>query len=62
MNATTKAQHLIKSLNKAHAELIEAKKVMHDADISSAIWAEIEGIENNTRAVIIVLEANENAK
>ena len=61
MNIATKAQHLIKTLNKAHAELIEAKKIMHDADISSAIWSEIEGIENNTRAVIIVLEEAENA-
>ena len=62
MNITTKAQHLIKTLNKAHAELIEAKKIMHDADISTAMWAEIKGIENNLRVVLIVLEEDENAK
>jgi len=35
---------------------------MVDADISTAMWAEIKGIENNINAVVQVLEANENEK
>ena len=62
MNATTKAQHLIKSLNKASAEVSEAVKIMGDADISTAMWTEIKDIDVLLFAVLEVLEENENAK
>lgn len=61
MNIKTKTQFLIESLNKAAAELSNAKSVMEDADISTAMWAEIKGISNNLRVVIHVLEEDENA-
>jgi len=60
MNATTKAQYLINCLNRAEEDVTHAIQVMHDADISSAMWGEIVGIQNNLYAVIQVLEANEN--
>ena len=54
MNATTKAQHVIQSLNNAQSEVVHAIEVMNDADISTAMWAEIQGIQNNLYAVIQV--------
>ena len=60
MKITTKAQHVINSLNNAQSEVVHAIEVMNDADISTAMWAEIAGIQNNLYAVIQVLEANEN--
>ena len=62
MNIKTKTQFLIESLNKAKAELSNAKSVMEDADISTAMWAEIKGIDNNLKVVIHILEEDENAK
>ena len=60
MKITTKAQQVIKSLRVASAELWVANQLMVDADISTAMWAEIKGIENNINAVVQVLEAHEN--
>ena len=60
MNITTKAQHLIKLLGEAEAAVTKATKIMGDADISTAMWAEISGIQNNLWAVLGVLEDAEN--
>jgi len=62
MNITTKAQYLIRSLYRAAQEVELGADVMCDADISTSMWAEIKGIQNNLHAVIRVLEASENAK
>ena len=62
MKITTKAQQVIKCLDKALVEVNEAAAVMCDADISTSMWAEINMIQNNLRAVLQVLEANENDK
>ena len=61
MNIKTKAQFVIEALNKALADVNKAVEVMNDADISTCMWAEISGIQNNLNAVIKVLEVNEDA-
>ena len=60
MKITTKAQYIIKCLHRAEEDVSHAIEEMMDADISSVMWAEIAGIQNNLYAVIQVLEANEN--
>ena len=60
MKITTKAQQLHKLLSEAEEAVTKATNIMGDADISTVIWAEISGIQNNLWAVLGVLEANEN--
>jgi len=62
MNITTKAQFVLEGLKAAAEQVDHAANVMQDADISTSMWGEIKGIQNNLNAVIQVLEANENAK
>ena len=61
MKLMTKTQFMIKSLKLALILVGEVVEIMMDADVSSTVWAEIKGIENNLGAVIKVMEVNEDA-
>ena len=61
MKLMTKTEFMIKSLKLALVLVDESSTIMMDADVSSTVWAEIKGIENNLGAVIKVMEVNEDA-
>ena len=60
MNIKTKTQFVLEGLKAAVEQVSLTVAVMEDANISTSMWAEIKGIQNNLWAVLQVLEANEN--
>ena len=61
MKLMTKTQFMIEALKLGLVMINKASAIMMDADVSSTVWAEIKGIENNLGAVIKVMEVNEDA-